>query len=155
MTEVLVEKNFGDGMFLKLLTPFLTKHHPVTTNLIHSTGQKERRIIDTLEPVMNQHRLVVNKKLVQKDIDTTDVYATEVAHRYQLFYQLTRITKDRDSIPKDDRLDALAMAVKYWVDHMDRDVQSNEAAHRAALLDEELRVFMIAAGGGIESTSWN
>lgn len=155
VTEVLVEKNFGDGMFLSLLTPYLTKYHPVTTTLIHSTGQKERRIIDTLEPVMNQHRLIVNKKLVQQDIDTTDVYATEVAHRYQLFYQLTRITKDRDSIPKDDRLDALAMAVKYWVNHMDRDVQKNEQAHRAALLDAELRAFVAAAGGSLESTSWN
>jgi len=40
--------------------------------------------------------------------------ASAAHHRYQLFFQLTRITRDKGALAKDDRLDALAMAVAYW-----------------------------------------
>jgi len=33
--------------------------------------QKERRICDTLEAVIQSHRLVVNAALIQKDFDST------------------------------------------------------------------------------------
>jgi hypothetical protein len=59
--QIIVEENFGDGMFTKLLTPFLTRIYPCTTEEVKHSIQKEKRIIDTLEPVMNQHRLVVAK----------------------------------------------------------------------------------------------
>lgn len=35
----------------------------------------------------------------------------------RMFYQMTRITKERGALKHDDRLDALAMAVAYWVEH--------------------------------------
>jgi hypothetical protein len=133
-TEVIVESNFGDGMFTKLLTPFLVRVHPVTTEEIHSSVQKEKRIIDTLEPVLNQHRLVVNEGVVKKDMETDDP-------KFQLFYQLTRITKDKGSLVKYDRLDALAMAVARWVELMDKDVRSVEKELKDRALDEELAKF--------------
>lgn len=139
--QIIIESNFGDGMFTKLLTPFLTRIYPCSTEEIHSSIQKEKRIIDTLEPVLNQHRLVVDEGLIKKDSENYNGYAQEHAHKYQLFYQLTRITRERGAIAKDDRLDALAMAVAYWVETMDKDVQKAQDEHKAAALDAELARF--------------
>jgi hypothetical protein len=137
---IVVESNFGDGMFLKLLTPFLTRIYPCTTEEVRSNVQKEKRIIDTLEPVLNQHRLVMNEAIVRKDFETDQP-------QYQLFYQLTRITKEKGALAHDDRIDVLAMAVAYWVETMDKDVQKVEEERRQSLLDQELAVFMESITG--------
>jgi len=50
---VVIESNFGDGMFMELLKPILARIYNVTIEETRSSTQKERRIIDTLEPVMN------------------------------------------------------------------------------------------------------
>lgn len=132
---VLVESNFGDGMFLKLLTPYLKRIYPVSTEEVRATGQKELRIIYTLEPVLNQHRLIVSRRLIQNDMKREPVH-------FQLFYQLTRITKDRGALRHDDRLDAVAGAVRYWVDQMGVDVEDAEQDRQQELLDQELEQFM-------------
>ena len=110
VNEIIVESNFGDGMFNQLFMPVLNKVHPVTMGEVRHNTQKERRIIDVLEPVMNQHRLVVDKKVIQKDFESFQHLPPEQALRYQLMYQLTRLTADRGALTNDDRLDALAMA---------------------------------------------
>jgi hypothetical protein len=115
VNHVLIESNFGDGMFTKLITPWFTRIHPVTTEEIHHTGQKEKRIIDVLEPAFNQHRVVFSETVILEDLKTDDV-------KYQLLYQLTRITKDKGALAHDDRIEALAMAVGYWTEQMDKDV---------------------------------
>lgn len=139
--EIIVESNFGDGMFLKLLTPFLVRIHPVTTSEVRHNTQKEARIIDTLEPVMNQHRLVMDEALVRKDYENYNDHPTDHAHKYQLLFQLTRITRERQALAHDDRLDALAIAVAYWVEQMDKDVQQSINEHKEQLLDLELAKF--------------
>lgn len=155
VNQIIVEENFGDGMFTKLLTPFLTRTYPVTTEEVKHSKQKELRIIDVLEPVLTQHRLVVDHKLIKEDAENYNQYADDHAHRYQLFYQMTRITKERGALAKDDRLDALAMAVQYWVEQMDADVKAKEDEHRAALLDAELADFHNhVLGAKPASTSW-
>lgn len=140
--QVLIESNFGDGMFTKLLTPFLARSYPVTTEEVRHSTQKEKRIIDTLEPVMNQHRLVIDDALVKQDYENYNDYPQEHAHKYQLLYQLTRVTRERGALAKDDRLDVLAMAVAYWVEQMDKDTQQSLQEHRNAALDAELERFM-------------
>ena len=50
VTQVVVEANFGDGMFSALLQPVL-KVHPCGIEEIRVNIQKERRICDTLGPV--------------------------------------------------------------------------------------------------------
>ena len=70
VNEIIVESNFGDGMFNQLFMPVLNKVHSVTMSEVRHNKQKERRIIDVLEPVMNQHRLVMDKKVIQKDFDS-------------------------------------------------------------------------------------
>jgi len=132
---VRVEPNFGDGMFTQLLRPVMSRIHPCTINdEVRSNGQKEMRIADTLEPVMNQHRLIFDAALIKKDY--------EADPQYQLMYQMTRLTRDRGALRQDDRLDALAQAVSYWVEHMSRDTEKAAVEHREALKDAELRKFV-------------
>lgn len=113
VNEVIVESNFGDGMFTKLLQPVFRKIHPVKFDEVRNTTQKEARIIDTLEPVMMQHKLVVNESVVQNDFRR---YQMDM--QYSLFYQLTRLCREKQALSHDDRLDAVAMNVAYWTDYM-------------------------------------
>lgn len=141
--EVIVEPNFGDGMFNRILAPVMARIYPCKiSETERSRGQKEMRIVDTLEPVLNGHRLVVDRSLIERDFRSTEDLPPEHQNRYRLFYQLTRITRDRGSIPKDDRLDALAIAVHYWTSAMARDVEKAAQQARQEALDAELRVFM-------------
>ena len=139
---VLIESNFGDGMFTELLKPFLRKIYPVTTEEVRHSKQKELRIIDTLEPVLNQHKLIIDPKVIQKDFDSVQHHPPEKAQRYMLTYQLTRITKDRGSLAHDDRLDALAMGVAYWVEQMAADVEMEMQERKNKLMMDELDKFV-------------
>lgn len=118
VNEIVIEGNFGDGMFTKLFTPVVIRTHPCAISEVKNYSQKEARIIDTLEPVMMRHKLIVNTQVI---IDDFAIY--EMNQQYSLFYQLTRLSRDRGSLAHDDRLDAVTMAVKYWLDQMDRDEQ--------------------------------
>lgn len=133
---VLAEPNFGDGMFLELLKPVFSRIYDVTIEESErATTQKEARIIDTLEPVLNSHRLVVDQALIVMD-------HSEDEGSHQLFYQLTHITRSRGALRHDDVLDALAGAVWYWIQQLGSDTAKAEKVHRANLFDEELQVFM-------------
>ena len=116
--EILVESNLGLGMFSELLKRYLGTIYPCTIEEVRHTKQKELRIIETLEPVMNQHRLMVDTEIIAKDISTTECYPSETRSQYQLFWQMTRVSKEKNSIRHDDRLDALAMAVQYFTENM-------------------------------------
>ena len=116
VNEVVVEANFGDGMFTKVMTPIFTKIHPCVITEIKNTKQKELRIIDTLEPVLMRHKLIVNKSVIENDYRR---YETNQA--YSFIYQMTRICRDKNAIAHDDRLDAVAIAVAYWLENMDID----------------------------------
>ncbi len=150
VSAVVIESNFGDGMFSKLLTPFMVKTHPVTMEEVRHNTQKEVRIIDPLEPVMMQHRLVVDEKLIKED------YESAPEPSYSLFYQMTRLTRDRGAIVHDDRLEALAMAVNYWTEQMDADAEVLSKQLKAEALDMELEKFMSNAvgRGQKQSVSW-
>lgn len=132
-----VESNFGDGMFTELLKPVLGRVYPCSIEEIRATGQKELRIIETLEPVISSHRLVVDQKLITKDYQTS-----ETDMKYGLIYQMTRITKDRGALVHDDRLDAVEGAVRYWTKSMARDNDKANSQHRERLLKKDLKSFM-------------
>lgn len=116
VNEVVVEANFGDGMFTKVMTPIFNKIHPVAIQEVKNTKQKELRIIDTLEPVLMRHKLIVNKSVIENDYRRF-----ETNQAYSFIYQMTRICRDKNAIAHDDRLDAVTMAVAYWLDNMDID----------------------------------
>lgn len=139
VNKILVEENFGGGMFVALLKPVLNAIYPCSMEEYRSTGQKEVRILDKLEPVVGQHRLVVDKTLIEEDFRSTDENA------YRLFYQLTHLTRDRGSLKHDDRIEVVAEAVAYWMRQLRQDVEQAAEAHSQKLLEAELKKFLEAA----------
>ena len=131
---VVIESNFGDGMATQLLKPIMAKIHPCEIEEVRHNIQKEKRIIDTLEPLMNSHRLVIDDLLINED------FKNEPDH--QLFRQMTRLTRDRGSLRHDDAIDALAICANYWIERLDRDQQLSYNQHKEELLDKELEKFM-------------
>lgn len=133
-----VESNFGDGMFTQLLKPVLSRIYPVMVEEVRSNKQKELRIIETLEPVMSAHRLIVDKRVIEHDAQTVkDVQKS-------LFYQMTRLTRDRGALQHDDRLDALAMAVDYWKEQMDVDNDKMVDKIREQRINDKISSFLDA-----------
>lgn len=121
VNEIVVEANFGDGMFTKLMSPIFSKIHPCAITEVKNTKQKELRIIDTLEPVLMRHKLIVNQSVIENDYRRY-----ESGQTYSLIYQMTRICRDKNAIAHDDRLDAVTMAVAYWLSSMDIDGDKKE-----------------------------
>lgn len=146
VNEIVVESNFGDGMFNRLLEPILSRLYPVTLSEVRSSVQKEKRIIDTLEPVMNQHRLVVNQELIYKDFD--------LERDHQLFYQMSRLTKVKGCLRHDDQIDVLAMAVQVWNEAIGRDIDEALDSAKEERLKEELDRFLDHTIGRRSRDSW-
>jgi|TARA_R110000822_G_scaffold110129_2_gene240143 hypothetical protein len=140
VNEIVVESNFGDGMFVQILQPVLQKYHPCSIKEVRHNIQKEKRIIDTLEPVLNQHRLIVDDKLIRDDFNNNE-------QEHRLFFQLSRITKDKGALRHDDLLDCLSIAVNYWTEIMDIDQEMAGVEHKEATLMAELDNFMSHATG--------
>ena len=139
---VLIESNFGDGMFTQLLKPILNKIYRVTCEEVRHSTSKERRICDTLEPVMNSHRLILDRKVVENDFDSTRHLPPEKSLRYQLMYQMSRVTRHKGALAHDDRLDVLAMAVSYWTDQMAQDADDQISDRKDRKLRDQLENFM-------------
>lgn len=135
---ILTEKNYGGGMFSELLRPHLREIYPCTIEEVQAKAMKEKRIADCLEPVMNQHRLVVDATAIRKDYESTLDKAPDVAAQYSLIHQMSRLTRERGSLDHDDRLDAVAMAVEYWVESMSRDADEAMKERKEDLLEQEL-----------------
>lgn len=133
VNEIVVEGNFGDGMFSQLFKPVLNDIHPCSVTEVKNYAQKEARIIDTLEPVMMRHKLIIHKQVI---IDDYQVYENTPA--YSLIYQMTRLSRDRGALAHDDRLDALCMAVAYWLAVMDRDEEIGMQEQIEAKLEQWL-----------------
>lgn len=133
VNEVSVEENFGAGMFKALLEPVINRIYPVTVTEFRVKGRKEQRICDVLEPVLNQHRLVVDRRIVERDYeDTKDDIV------YSGLYQLSHITRDPKSLKHDDRIDVLAAAAEYWTAAIQQDTKKAEDRHREKALKAEL-----------------
>jgi hypothetical protein len=116
-TMCLVESNFGDGMVVELL-----KRHAqemkvgISFEEVRSNTMKEARIIDTLEPVLNQHKLIIDQRLISWDYESNQDMAPEDRLPRMLAYQLTRMCREKGAVRHDDRVDALALGVKYFLD---------------------------------------
>jgi hypothetical protein len=137
VNHIIVESNFGDGMFTKLFQPVLHKYHPCAIEEIRHTTQKELRIIDTLEPPLNQHRLIFDRKVIEDDVDLLDEDLSR-----SLFYQMTRLTKEKGALKHDDRLDALAIMVRYWLDALAQDSIRSKKAWEDREVGKELESFI-------------
>lgn len=130
---VSIEKNFGNGALSNVLTPILLKAAKevdlqVSINDVWESGQKELRIIDILEPVMATGRLIVDQDVIDDDWQQCQKYPIQDRPVYSLFWQMARITRDKNCLIHDDRLDALAGSVRFWVEHLRADEQKVLAA---------------------------
>jgi hypothetical protein len=116
-SKLLIESNFGDGMINELF-----KRHAIQQQLladleeIRATTRKEERIIDTLEPVMNQHKLIVDPKVFEYDYKSNPDEPPERRLQYMLMYQLSRMCREKGAVRHDDRVDALAQGIQYFID---------------------------------------
>lgn len=144
VNEIVVEPNYGGVIWINAFQPILAKAWKVSqfqkklrgdregyvalradgaaTSVYEaewSKGMKEARIIDTLEPVMTQHRLIVD---------------LEVARDQTLMYQLTHIAKERNCLSHEDRLESIAGAVNWLANSLMMDAGDE----RRGRLDEEM-----------------
>ena len=138
---ILLEDQFGQGMLQSLLQPYLRRIYPCTIEPVRSNVQKERRIINALEPVMNQHRLIVNRSVVENDAKARENDPVETALSYQLFHQLTHLTVDKNCLQHDDRLDSLAGAIEYWNESLAIDEDRAIKERESELWDLELAAY--------------
>jgi hypothetical protein len=117
------EENFGDGMFGTILHPVIAKycsHVGIDGFRVH--GHKEQRILDTIEPVIANGRLVMDPRVLSDKENQI---------------QLTRISRRRGSLKRDDRIDALAHAVSYYTDMLGVDVDKMIVAQEEKNRQEE------------------
>ena len=138
---VKIESNFGDGMFTSLISPVFKVIYPVTIEEYSVHQQKELRIIDKLEPAMNQHRVVMDKKIVIEQNADLPEDAGERERYYNGFYQMAYMTRDRGALKQDDRIDVLAEGVGHWIEQVDRDEESAAKRSHARAVDKELDKF--------------
>ncbi len=116
-TKLLIETNFGDGMVGELFRKHLQQtKQAIDIEEVRANVRKEDRIIDSLEPVLNQHRLVIDRKVIEWDFKSNPDEAPENRLMYMLFYQMSRMCREKGAVKHDDRLDCLAQGVKYYTD---------------------------------------
>ena len=114
---MVIESNFGDGIVAELFKKHIqqTKQR-ILIEEVRANVRKEDRIIDTLEPILNQHRLIIDRSLVEWDYSSNKSAAPEERLLYMLFYQMSRMCRQKYAVKHDDRLDCLAQGVKYFID---------------------------------------
>lgn len=140
--SIVIESNFGDGMFAKLIEPVLLRagvHAEIVEVRNHT--MKEMRILDVLEPVISQHKLIVDPSVVHDDHATVQQYEGQIRNHKSLFHQMTHICRVRDALRHDDRLDALAMLVGHFAEMMNQDAQKTAARAHEELMKVELEKF--------------
>ena len=129
VTKLVIETNFGDGIVAELFKKHLQQtKQAIDVEEVRANVRKEDRIIDALEPVMNQHRLVVDKDVIDWDYKSNKDEAPEKRLLYMLFYQMSRMCREKGAVKHDDRLDALAQGVKYFTDCMS--ISAQEAVNQ-------------------------
>ena len=142
-STLLIESNFGDGIVAELF-----KKH--IQNLAMNIGieetranvRKEDRIIDALEPVLNQHRLVIDRGVIDWDYKSNPDEAPERRLLYMLFYQMSRMCREKGAVRHDDRIDCLAQGVKYFTDAFGISAQEEIKARKREEWNQMLESFL-------------
>ena len=117
VTKLVIETNFGDGIVSELFKKHLQQtKQAIDIEEVRANVRKEDRIIDSLEPVINQHRLICNRSVIEWDYKSNPDAAPEERLLYMLFYQMSRMCREKGAVKHDDRLDCLAQGVQYFTD---------------------------------------
>lgn len=104
--------------------------------------RKEWRILDTLEPVVQTHRMVISRQVAEN-------------HRFQT--QFTRICREEECLPHEDELDALAGAVSQWKTSMDvnqEDLQGITLDRQIDEFREDQRILSDVVTGPTTNQVW-
>jgi len=144
VNKVVVEKNMGYGAFTEVWLPILRQAHECAVEDDFVTGQKELRIIETLEPVIARGSLIFNQSVIDEDRDSLIKYPAAQRQLYSLFHQLSKITRDKGCLNHDDRVDALEGAVRYWlkvlaIDQSDAIKKAREREYNEAMRDPMMK----------------
>lgn len=150
VNNIIIEQNYGGGMFDQLLKPHLirafAKANEGETGSAGkiddewngwSSTQKEQRICDTLQPVLESHRLVIHRRLIEEDLKQQEADA-----QYSFVQQLTRMERTKGCLPHEDRVEAVSMACAYFTERMNKDAKRALDQHQEQLLDDELKKYM-------------
>lgn len=165
VNEIVVEPNYGGVVWINAFQPILAKAFKVEQvqrkvrgdregfvalrsegasvscyEAEWSKGMKEARIIDTLEPVIAQHRLIVDEACATDQV---------------LMYQMTHIAAERNCLSHDDRIESVAGAINRLANALLQDGDEEKQGRKDEELDEELRDFIetchITTGRGIRT----
>ena len=143
VTKLVVETNFGDGIVAELFKRHLQQtQQGIDVEEVRANVRKEDRIIDTLEPVLNQHRLIVDKSVIEWDYNSNKDAPPEARLLYMLFYQMSRMCREKGAVKHDDRLDALAQGVKYFTDALAISAQEVVKERKREEWNDMLTAFM-------------
>lgn len=167
VSTCLVESNYGDGMFVSLLQPVVEEewrrvneaarahnrtaagprkddHGGTTLEEVKSVlVSKEQRILSVLDPLSRQHRIVVAQEVVEGDYrGITSLEGTETRHRYSLWYQFTHLTREKDALAHDDRVDSLAGACGYFAPALGVNPAGMAAKKQREREEEELEALL-------------
>ena len=142
-TTLVIETNFGDGIVSELFKKHIqqTKQR-ILIDEVRANVRKEDRIIDALEPVLNQHRLVVDRGVVEWDYSSNKDSPPESRLLYMLFYQMSRMCRMKFAVKHDDRLDCLAMGVKYFTDALSISAQEQINLRKQEEWNDILEAFL-------------
>ena len=139
---MVVESNFGDGIVAELFNKHIQQQQQrILVVEERANVRKEERIIDTLEPVMNQHRLVIDKGVVEWDYNSNKEIEPERRLLYMLFYQMSRMCREKYAVKHDDRLDCLAQGVKYFTEAFALSAQEQIKLRKREEWDDYLEAF--------------
>ena len=143
VNTMVIESNFGDGIVAELFKKHIqqTKQR-ILVEEVRANVRKEDRIIDTLEPILNQHRLVIDKSIVEWDYSSNKSAAPEERLLYMLFYQMSRICRQKYAVKHDDRLDCLAQGVKYFLDAFGISAREQIKLRKREEWDDQLEAFL-------------
>lgn len=96
----------------------------------HSQGQKELRVIKALEPVMSTHRLIIHPDALTPVVDRP--------LEQELQWQIAAITYEKACLKEDGAIDALAGAIKEWMDVLKLDPVSAANSAKQRAIEERL-----------------
>ena len=143
VTSLVIETNFGDGIVGELFKKHLinTKQN-IDIEEVRANVRKEDRIIDSLEPVLNQHRLIIDRGVIEWDYASNQDSPAEERLLYMLFYQMSRMCRDKRAVKHDDRLDCLAQGVKYFTDALSISAQDQIRLRKSEEWEHTLAEFL-------------
>ena len=111
-----------------------TKLNEIGVTEYYVTGQKERRIIDTISPVTRRHKLVVSTQAIEDDWKYCQKHTPEKRLQFSAFQQMGNITYDRNSLVHDDRADCVQRLVEALAPFLSKDEEKASVEREEAFV---------------------